>query len=137
MANATWASLPSQRRSTTRWTTRSRSIDHAPDGTLDDIRRKDAQFRHMQESEDYRHGQQVADAWCAAFVWPKRPGEADALTTDTLRRLRENSNALAPAQREETERIADAFQFFHWHLAFPGAGFGCDPHRRMARRTSR
>ena len=110
-------------------TTRSRSIDHAPDGTLDDIRRKDAQFRHMQESEDYRHGQQVADAWCAAFVWPKRPGEADALTTDTLRRLRENSNALAPAQREETERIADAFQFFHWHLAFPEAfasgGFDC------------
>ena len=110
-------------------TTRSRSIDHAPDGTLDDIRRKDAQFRHMQESEDFQHAQQVADAWCAAFVWPKRPGEADALTTDTLRRLRENSNALAPAQREETERIADAFQFFHWHLAFPevfvSGGFDC------------
>ena len=108
---------------------RSRSIDHAPDGTLGDIRRKDAQFRRMQESEDYRHAQQVADAWCAAFVWPKRPGEADALTTDTLRRLRENSNALAPAQREETERIADAFQFFHWHLAFPevfvSGGFDC------------
>ena len=109
--------------------TRSRSIDHAPDGTLEDIRRKDAQFRRMQESEDYRHGQQVADAWCAAFVWPKRPGEADALTTDTLRRLRENSNALAPAQREETERIAERFQFFHWYLAFPevfaNGGFDC------------
>ena len=108
---------------------RSRSIDHAPDGTLDDIRRKDAQFRRMQESEDYRRAQQVADAWCAAFVWPKRPGAADALTTDTLRRLRENSNALAPAQRVETERIADAFQFFHWHLAFPevfvSGGFDC------------
>ena len=51
------------------------------------------------------------------------------MTTDTLRRLRENSNALAPAQREETERIADAFQFFHWHLAFPevfvSGGFDC------------
>ena len=110
-------------------TTRSRSIDHAPDGTLDDIRRKDAQFRHMQESEDYRHGQQVADAWCAAFVWPKRPGEADALTTDTLRRLREDQYALSSAQREETERIADGYQFFHWHLAFPEVfargGFDC------------
>ena len=108
---------------------RSRSIDHAPDGTLEDIRRKDAQFRRMQESEDFQHAQQVADAWCAAFVWPKRPGAPDALTTDTLRRLRENSNALAPAQREETERIAAAYQFFHWHLAFPEAfasgGFDC------------
>ena len=132
---------------------RSRSIDHAPDGTLDDIRRKDAQFRRMQESEDYRRAQQVADAWCAAFVWPKRPGAPDALTTDTLRpgdahdqiglvhgapdalttdtlrRLRENSNALAAAQQEETERIADAYQFFHWHLAFSevfaSGGFDC------------
>ena len=108
---------------------RSRSIDHAPDGTLEDIRRKDAQFRLIQESADYRHAHLTADAWCAAFVWPKRSGAADALTTDTLRRLRENSNALAPAQREETERIADAYQFFHWHLAFPevfaSGGFDC------------
>ena len=108
---------------------RSRSIDHAPDGTLEDIRTKDAQFRRMQESEDYRHAQQVADAWCAAFVWPTRSRAPDALTTDTLRRLRETSSALAPAQREETERIADAFQFFHWHLAFPevfaSGGFDC------------
>ena len=108
---------------------RSRSIDHAPDGTLGDIRRKDAQFRRMQESEDYRHAQQVADAWCAAFVWPKRPGAADALTTDTLRRLREDPSALAAAQQEETERIADAYQFFHWHVAFPevfaNGGFDC------------
>ena len=107
----------------------SRRIDHAPDGTLEEIRRKDAQFRRVQESPDYRHSQHIADAWCAAFVWPKRPGVADALTTDTLRRLRENPNALAPAQWEETERIADAYQFFHWHLAFPEVfaigGFDC------------
>ena len=36
---------------------------------------------------------------------------------------------MAPAQREETERIADAYQFFHWHLAFPEVfavgGFDC------------
>ena len=108
---------------------RSRSIDHAPDGTLEDIRRKDAQFRRMQKSEDYRHAQQVADVWCAAFVWPKWSDAVDALTTDTLRRLREDPSALAPAQAEETARIADQYQFFHWHLAFPevfaSGGFDC------------
>ena len=108
---------------------RSQSIDQVPDGTLEDIRRKDSQFRHMQESADYRHAQKVADAWCAAFVWPKRFGAADAVTTDTLRRLHDNPNALAPAQREETERITDGYQFFHWHLAFPevfaNGGFDC------------
>ena len=96
---------------------RSRSIDHAPDGTLDEVLSKDAQFRRLQESADYRHKQQIADAWCAAF------------TTDTLRRLRENPNSFAPAQRDETKRIADRYQFFHWHLAYPevfaSGGFDC------------
>ena len=62
-------------------------------------------------------------------LWPKRPGAADALTTDTLRRLREDASALPAAQQEETERIADAYQFFHWYLAFPevfaNGGFDC------------
>ena len=110
-------------------TSRSRSIDKAPDGTLEDIRRKDAQFRRMQESADYRHAHLTADAWCAAFVWPKRSSAADPLTTDTLRRLGESPNALSPAQRDETDRIADRYQFFHWHLAFPevfaAGGFDC------------
>ena len=108
---------------------RSRSIDHAPDGTLEDIRSKDAQFRRMQESADYRHARRIADAWCAAFVWPKRSGAVDALTTDTLRRVREDPHALAPVQRKETESLAGRYQFFHWHLAFPevfvNGGFDC------------
>ena len=108
---------------------RSRSIDHAPDGTLEDILRKDAQFRRMQASPDLQHAQQIADAWCAAFVWPKRPGVVDVPTTDTLRRLDEGARALAPAQREEIERTADRYQFFHWHIAFPevsgAGGFDC------------
>lgn len=108
---------------------RSRSIDHAPDGTLEEIRRKDTQFRRMQESADYRHAQLVADAWCAAFVWTKRPGAPDALTTDTLRRLREDPRTFDAAQQSETERMADAYGFFHWHLAFPevfvNSGFDC------------
>ena len=109
---------------------RSRSIDYAPDGTLEDIHRKDAEFRRMQESADYRHKHLIADAWCSAFVWPKRPGSVDTVTTDTLRRLHNKElNALAPAQREETERLANRYQFFHWHLAFPdvfdNGGFDC------------
>ena len=108
---------------------RSRSIDHGPDDTLEEVHTKEAQFRRLQESADYRDVEQVADAWCAAFVWPKRPGVVDAPTTDTLRRLREGSEALAPAQREEMERIAARYEFFHWHTAFPevfdAGGFDC------------
>ena len=108
---------------------RSRRIDDAPDATLDGVRTKDTEFRRLHQSADYRHAQRIADAWCAAFVWPKRADVVEALTTDTLRRLRENSNAMAPAQREETLLLADGYQFFHWHLAFPevfaAGGFDC------------
>ena len=103
---------------------RSRSIDQAPDDTLDEVRAKEEQNRLLKQSPAYRRGKQIADAWCAAFVWPKRSGEADPLTTDTVRRLREsvnlNSNdGLSRRQREETERLADQYRLFHWHLAFP------------------
>ena len=103
---------------------RSRSIDQAPDDTLDEVRAKDEQHRRLRESPYYLRGKEIADAWCAAFLWPKRPGAADPLTTDTLRRLREDAksgsnNGLSRRQREETERLANRYRFFHWHLAFP------------------
>ena len=67
----------------------SRDIDESPDDTLDDVRRKEARFRRLIVSPRYRRKQRVADAWCAAFVWPKRAGGDPALciTTRTVRRL--------------------------------------------------
>ena len=67
----------------------SQDIDESPDDTLDDVRRKEARFRRLIVSPRYRQKQRVADAWCAAFVWPKRAGDDPALciTTRTVRRL--------------------------------------------------
>ena len=112
---------------------RSRWIDESPDDTLGEVQRKAAQFRRLVVSEDYRHRQQVADAWCAAFVQPKQAGRDPALciTTDTVRGLEADPDALAPAQRREVERLAREYQLFYWHLAFPDVfgdgdgGFDC------------
>ena len=115
---------------------RSRWIDESPDDTLGDVRGKEAQFRRLVVSGEYRHRQLVADAWCAAFVQPKGVGvgrdPALCITTDTLRGLEADPEALAPAQHREVERLAREYQFFHWHLAFPevfegggGGGFDC------------
>ena len=67
----------------------SRDIDESPDDTLDDVRRKAARFQRLIVSPRYRRKQRVADAWCAAFVQPKRAGGDPALciTTRTVRRL--------------------------------------------------
>ena len=100
---------------------RIRWIDESPDDTLGEVQGKEAQFRRLVVSGEYRHRQLVADAWCAAFVQSKRAGRDPALciTTDSLRGLEADPDALAAAQRREVERLAREYEFFHWHLAFP------------------
>ena len=110
---------------------RSRWIEQIPDDTLDEVKRKEARFRGLVVSPPYRQGKRIADAWCAAFVQPRPAGRdpAECITTDTLRGLETDPEALAPKQRDEVERLARDYQFFHWHLAFPevfdNGGFDC------------
>ena len=108
---------------------RSRWVDGLSDDTLGEVQGKEAEFRRLEGSGEYRHRWLVADAWCAAFVQVKGVGVGAAagagrdpalcITTDTLRGLEADPEALAPAQRREVERLAREYQFFHWHLAFP------------------
>lgn len=110
-------------------TSRSQGIDQAPDDSLEAIERKAEQFRRLVVSPEYRHQQRIADAWCSAFVWPMTADAPEPITTDTIRRMEENVDALDVAQREELERLANQYQFFHWQLAFPEVfvqgGFDC------------
>ena len=108
----------------------SRDLDESADGTLDDIRRKEVRFRSLVVSPQYRRRQLVADAWCAAFVWPKQAGDDPAcFTTDTMRSLHDDADSPAPAQHRAVERLARRYRFFHWELAFPevfeNGGFDC------------
>lgn len=85
----------------------------------------------------------VADAWCAAFIWPKRKDAPAPITTSTLKRLEEGKpldgipeplpamgEAPVPESDEDRERREEAGErelrdvvarnrFFHWHLEFP------------------
>ncbi len=110
---------------------RSRWLEEIPDDTLDEVKRKEARFRGLVVSPPYRQGKRIADAWCAAFVQSRASDRdpAECITTDTLRGLETDPEALSPAQRDEVERLAHEYQFFHWHLAFPEVfdkgGFDC------------
>ena len=108
----------------------SRGVDESPDGTLHDVRRKATRFRSLVVSPEYRHEQRVADLWCGAFVWPKRVGDdPSCITTDTVRALHSEPEALAPEQGRRVAELANRYRFFHWHLAFPevfeNGGFDC------------
>ncbi|MGH8566790.1 MAG: N-6 DNA methylase, partial [Gammaproteobacteria bacterium] len=64
---------------------RTRGLDDAPDDTIGDVLRKAEQFQELVVSPEYQHRQQVADAWCAAFVWIKQErAPIPPLTTDTI-----------------------------------------------------
>jgi hypothetical protein len=86
--------------------------------TLTDIREQAHRYRELQNSPAKLQRKQIADAWCAAFVWPKRKDAPPAITTQTIRELIENIT-LSDDSTELLGRISSRYRFFHWHLEFP------------------
>ncbi|MFE4857970.1 Eco57I restriction-modification methylase domain-containing protein [Streptomyces sp. NPDC056670] len=90
-----------------------------PDSSLAAVREQARRYKKfVQESEERRRHQRVADAWCAAFLWPKHVGAPVALTSSALVYIAEGG-ALPPDGEEALRNIASRNQFFHWHLEFP------------------
>ncbi|MBL8679272.1 MAG: N-6 DNA methylase [Myxococcales bacterium] len=96
-------------------------LDAASDADAQALARKEAQWGVILGSAEYRHQKFVADAWCAAFVWPKQPGElADvAPTNDLWRQLRDGQGEVPEVTAKTVEELAHEYCFFHWHLQFP------------------
>jgi SOS-response transcriptional repressor LexA len=94
------------------------NLEDIDDSTLDGVRQKELRYAEIVRSTGYVHGRLWADAWCAAFVWPKTR-EAHPLTEDLFRTIERNPMAAPEAVRREIRRIAEEYRFFHWHLAFP------------------
>ena len=91
----------------------------APALALDDIHVQQQRLRAYAGSDDYRRQRLAADAWCAAFVWPKFPGAPNPITHRTVIQLADGDDVLSAGSRSEVDRIAAEYRFFHWHLEFP------------------
>ncbi len=85
--------------------------------SLADVHVQQQRLRGYLGSAGYRQAKLHADAWCAAFVWPKVSGAAVCPTTAVLNRLRDE--AASPEVGAEIERQTTSYRFFHWHLEFP------------------
>lgn len=96
-------------------------LEAAPDSDAGALARKESRWEAILTSAEYRHQRFVADAWCAAFVWPKEPGElADAAPTNDLwRQIRDGQGQPPALTVKTTEALAKQYDFLHWHLAFP------------------
>jgi hypothetical protein len=92
------------------------------DDTMEGIKRKQHAYEKLVRSSDYRSNQLLADAWCAAFVWKKEKSKdlPYPITEEVFRKIEENPfNFENTFIEKEVRRLAEQYQFFHWHLAFP------------------
>ena len=92
----------------------------AADDSLSDIHAKEALYAALANSPEYIKARLLADAFCAAFVWEKRPGRGLPLTDLVYRHLERDPQAESLAGiREKVVALTDRYRFFHWHVAFP------------------
>jgi hypothetical protein len=94
-------------------------LDALGDDEFADIEEKQRRYTALQASAEAEHARLMADAWCTAFVIPKRAG-APILTHGVIDRLRTEPAALSA---DLVKALADArsrYRFLHPHVAFPG-----------------
>ncbi|WP_405840161.1 Eco57I restriction-modification methylase domain-containing protein [Streptomyces sp. NBC_01518] len=106
-------------------------ITGAPSEELEDVQGQASAYHELTTSKDYLRALELADAWCAAFVWEKtertdgtkRTDETfpPALTTDSLLALHSSDGgaSLPTGTVEKVARLREEYHFFHWHLEFP------------------
>src|SRR5205823_7859246 len=95
-------------------------LEEMGDDTVEEIHRKQEYYNRLVQSNDYLFGRLRADAWCAAFVWKKNNEFAYPITEEVFRNIEQNPYNVSPWMRDEIIRLREQYQFFHWHLAFPG-----------------
>ena len=99
-----------------------RAVEQAPDADAATLAEKQRKWTALLASQAYEHEKLVADAWCAAFLWPKAaPGPVVEAAPTTARwlALRDKEVPPSPVFVETTRRIAGEYGLFHWELAFP------------------
>ena len=96
------------------------AVERHDDQTISGVRARGSAFRRYEASPELRAARLLADAWCAAYLWPAQPGMPEAPTHRVLSRLSDDGPAaLPPATQTLIDQLAREYGFFHWHLEFP------------------
>lgn len=96
-------------------------LDVAADDSLEDVEAKREIYQRAVKGADYLNARLLADTWCAAFVWKKDNTDLGkhCPTERDFRAIENNPHSILPHVKAEVRRLAEQYQFFHWHLAFP------------------
>lgn len=96
-------------------------LEQADDSTVEAVKAKEAEYERLVHSSGYAFGRLLADAWCAAFVWRKIDSREHPypVTQELFAKIEHNPHSLSASHKEEIQRLAAQYRFFHFHLAFP------------------
>ena len=97
------------------------NMNQMDDSDLASLTRKEEAYAEIMRSSGYLSSKFIYDAWCAAFVWIKAPSDTlpYPITQRILDNIESNPYSVNPVIRTEVMRLAEEYQFFHWHIAFP------------------
>ena len=95
-------------------------IDATGDADIEELRTKERAYGALTRGATYQRAHAIANAWTAAFFWPKHPDAPRSPTTNDLHALRDG-RLLAPESELHLHEIRRRHAFFHWRLEFPDA----------------
>ena len=98
---------------------RANEMEATPDDTIDGVRRKQRVWEQLTGSRGYDRQTFLADAWCAAFLWPKQAVASEMAITDDVWWSLQQNDGEPRRMRRIVQSLAREHAFFHWHLAFP------------------
>jgi N-6 DNA Methylase len=95
------------------------AIDALDDKSALVVREKAVRYRGLVASAEVKQAKLVANAWCAAFVVPKKKDSSLSLTQGLFKQIATNPGALGETTQREIDHAAATYQYLHWHLTFP------------------
>jgi hypothetical protein len=97
-------------------------LEAISDDSIAGVQRKQERWQELVRSQGYIYSRLWADAWCAAFAWKKirDHNHPYPITEELFRKIERNPfHVVNTWHEQEIRRLAEQYQFFHWHLAFP------------------
>jgi type I restriction-modification system DNA methylase subunit len=94
-------------------------LDALPEDTVEAIAAKRAKFLEAEADDQMARQRLKADLFCAAFFAPKTPATVERIPLSSDLHLAATGQPLRSGVAELTREMAEAYQFFHWRLAFP------------------
>ncbi|MCF2126262.1 N-6 DNA methylase [Strepomyces sp. STD 3.1] len=95
-------------------------LDNSPTDGLGQVRKLAERYHKWAESPAYLNALQIADAWCAAFMWEQTETAPAPVTQRVFLSLQSSDGKGAlPETHQEIVRLSQEYRFFHWYLEFP------------------